>query len=153
MKTQLSHLQQKQTFLKIFIFTFVTVMIWVGLTLFRTQQRPGITPLQQKMAEPLNPNINAEVFDLVEQKKFYSPEELTDFPIYALVTVKGGEKELVVFSASDRSQKFAETLATEESVDNSPEAAQPAEPTPESSEPPASQLEPAPEAPTAPAGQ
>jgi hypothetical protein len=44
MKSQLNQLQKKQTLLRIFIFTLVTVIIWVGLTLFRTQQETGIRP-------------------------------------------------------------------------------------------------------------
>lgn len=105
MKTQLAQLQQKQTFLKILIFTLVTVMVWVGLTLFRTQQRTGITPELLKMAEALNPNINEAVLSEIEQKRAYSPEELNDFPIYSITTDRTGEQQLVVFSASDRQRR------------------------------------------------
>jgi hypothetical protein len=112
MKTQFSSLQHKQTLLKIMIFTLVTVIIWVGLTLFRTQRETGITPKQQLLAEPLNPNINMSVLERLEQKRYYTPEELADFPIYSLVVTKAGEEQLVVFSAADRSQRPATGLET-----------------------------------------
>lgn len=105
MKTQLAQLQQKQTFLKIFIFTLVTVIIWIALTLFSTQQRTSITPQLLKMADALNPNINESVLVEIEQKRAFSPEELNDFPIYTIMTNKQGEQELVVFSAADRSRR------------------------------------------------
>ncbi|GEM_PF-995913 len=109
MKTQLSQLQQKQTFLKILIFTLVTVIVWVGLTLFRTQRETGISPELLKMAEALNPNINEEVISQIEQKRAFSPEELSDFPVYSIVTSKTGEESIVVFTASDRSRRVLET--------------------------------------------
>lgn len=108
MKSQLNQLQKKQTLLKIFIFTLVTVIIWVGLTLFRTQQETGIRPELIKKAEALNPNINVEVIEQLEQKQAYTAEELADFPIYSILTTKSGEEQLVVFSASDRTKKVVQ---------------------------------------------
>jgi len=105
MKSQLSQLQKRQTLLKIFIFTLVTVIIWVGLTLFRTQQETGIRPELITKSEALNPNINIEVVDQLEQKRQYTDQELSDFPIYTIFTTKSGEEQLVVFSASDRTKQ------------------------------------------------
>jgi hypothetical protein len=102
MKTQLSSLQHKQTFLRIMIFTLVTVMIWVGITLFGTQRETGIKPELLVLAEPLNPNINTQVIERVEQKRYFSPEELADFPIYTFVVSKTGEESIVVVNAGDR---------------------------------------------------
>lgn len=105
MKSQLSQLQKKQTLLKIFIFTLVTVFVWVGLSLFRTQQQTGIKPELIDKSEALNPNINTEVIDQIEQKRAFSDLELADFPIYSIVTTKSGEQQLVVFSAADKSRR------------------------------------------------
>lgn len=107
MKSQLSQLQQKQTLLKIFIFTLVTIIIWVGLTLFRTQQQTGIRPELLVKAEALNPNISVQVIDQIEQKRVFTEAELSDFPIYSIVTLKTGEQQLVVFSASDKERREA----------------------------------------------
>lgn len=103
MKTQLSSLQHKQTFLRIMIFTLVTVMIWVGITLFSTQRETGIKPELLILAESLNPNINTQVIERVEQKRYFSPEELADFPIYTYVVSRTGEESIVVVNAGDRS--------------------------------------------------
>lgn len=108
MKTQLAQIQQKQTFLKILIFTLVTIMVWVGLTLFRTQNRTAITPELLKLAEPLNPNLNEGVIAELEGRQSYTAEELSDFPIYSLVTTKQGEQQLVIFSASDKTRRQVE---------------------------------------------
>ncbi len=103
MQTRISSLQHKQTLLRIMIFTLVTVIIWVGLTLFRTQRQTGISATQQQLAEPLNPNIDINVLNRLEQKRYYSPEELADFPVYSVIVTKSGEEQTVVFSAADHS--------------------------------------------------
>lgn len=127
MKSQLSQLQKRQTLLRIFIFTLVTVIIWVGLTLFRTQQETGIRPELITKSEALNPNINIEVVNQLEQKRQYTDQELSDFPIYTIFTTKSGEEQLVVFSASDRSKQTV--------ITDTPEATSP----PQSQEAPQTQ--------------
>lgn len=107
MKTQLSTLQRNQTFLKILIFTLVTVIIWVGMTLFRTQRSTEISPELIRLSEPLNPNINLAVIERIEQKRSFTPEELADFPIYSLFVSRTGEEQMVVFNASDRAKRPA----------------------------------------------
>jgi len=109
MKSQLSQLQKKQTLLKILIFTLVTVIVWVGLSLFRTQQETGIRPALVTKAEALNPNINVEVIDQIQQKTEYSDGDLNDFPIYSLFTTKSGEEQMVVFSAIDKTKRNVST--------------------------------------------
>lgn len=113
MKSQLSQLQKKQTLLRIFIFTLVTVIIWVGLTLFRTQKETGIRPALITKAEPLNPNINIEIIDQIEQKREFTDADLNDFPIYSIFTTKNGEEQMVVFSASDKTKRNVTTPGTE----------------------------------------
>jgi hypothetical protein len=109
MKTHLSSLQRNQTFLRIMIFTLVTVIIWVGITLFKTQNDTGISPKELRLAVPLNPNINVDVLTRIEQKRTFSQAELSDFPIYSIVTSKTGEEELIIFNASDKSKQSTKT--------------------------------------------
>lgn len=153
MKTQLSTLQRNQTFLKILIFTLVTVIIWVGMTLFRTQRSTEISPELIRLSEPLNPNINMAVIERVEQKRSFSPEELADFPIYSLFVSRTGEEQMVVFNASDRSRRpagaAAETPPTGDEPITTPETNDPqsSDAQPEG-EQPVQNDQPAPEQPT-----
>ena len=131
MKSQLSSLQHKQTFLRLMIFTLVTVMIWVSITLFSTQRETGIKPELLVLAETLNPNINTQVLERVEQKRYFSPEELADFPIYALDSSSVGEGNTVVVNAVD---KAAASNNQDEPTNISPDG-QPAESTPQPTAP------------------
>jgi hypothetical protein len=95
MAISLNNLQQKQTLLRILVFTLVTVVIWVALTIFRSQQKTGISPELQKLAEPLNPNIDIQVIERIEQKKAYTESELQSFPILKIIRNKEGEDQIV----------------------------------------------------------
>jgi len=121
MKTQMSALHRSQTFLRILIFTLVTAIIWVGLSLFRTQEETGISPKLLKLAEPLNPNINIDVLSRIEQKRGFTEQELSDFPIYSISTDKSGGEQVVVFTAGDKVKKAVQT----ESASSSAAAVQP----------------------------
>ncbi len=89
-KTTIKSLQNQQTFLKLLIFSFVTVMIWIAFSIFSSQQKPQISAELQKMAIPLSPNIDMDVISRIEQKKDYSDQELSNFVIYTLVQDKTG---------------------------------------------------------------
>lgn len=116
MKNQLSSLQHRQTILKIMIFTLVTAVIWVGLTLFRTQQKTEISPELQKLAIPLNPNLNLGALTRIEAKKEYTEQDLSDFPVYSLVIDRGTGEKVVVFNASDKSRSNQAAQAQQKAV-------------------------------------
>ncbi len=100
MQSHLQDLKQRQAVLRILIFTFVTAMIWIGISIFRTQQVTETSPELLRLAEPLNPNINLEVVSRIEQKKGYQSEELTDFPLFLFTEDETGKKTVIVDSPS-----------------------------------------------------
>ncbi len=89
---QLKSLQKRKELLIILLFLFVIIIFWIGLSLFTSQQKLGITSEQKKLAQPLTPNINISVLEKVEQKRVFSEFELQDFPIYALYQDGGTTK-------------------------------------------------------------
>jgi hypothetical protein len=81
---QIGGLRRNQQFLYIGLFTLVAVIVWVAGSLFQSQRKTGISSELQKMALPLNPNINTFVIDRIESKTSYSNEELAEFEIFRL---------------------------------------------------------------------
>lgn len=75
-------LQDNQKVLTIMIFSLITVVVWVILSLVRSQRSETIDPELTALSQPLNPSINTEVLTEIEQKRAYSEAELRDFPIY-----------------------------------------------------------------------
>lgn len=86
----LKSLQQKQIFLRILIFSFATVLVWVGFSLVLSQQQTGISPELQKLAVPLNPNIHLEIVDQIQQKRAFTDQELQNFPVLRVVHNSNG---------------------------------------------------------------
>lgn len=108
-KTGLSELYQRQRLLQIGIFSLVTVIVWVGFSLIRSQQKTSISPELRKLAEPLTPSINEEVITELEGKRFYTAQELSAFPIYKIQVSVDGRSESVV--TIDTPEPVAETTS------------------------------------------
>lgn len=87
-------LQQKQGFLRLLIFSLATVMIWVGFSLFLSQQHTGISPELQVLAKPLNPNIHLEVIGQIQQKRAFSDTDLQNFQILHVIHNSDGSESI-----------------------------------------------------------
>ena len=87
-------LQQKQGFLRLLVFSLVTVMIWVGVSLFLSQQQTGISPELQALAKPLNPNIHLEVINQIQQKRAFSDADLQNFQILHVIHKSDGSESI-----------------------------------------------------------
>lgn len=83
--TALQTLQHQQIFLRILLFSFTTVIIWLAFSIFLSQHRTEISPELQQLAIPLNPNIHLDVIDQIQQKRTFTDQELQDFPITRIV--------------------------------------------------------------------
>jgi len=110
MKSRLSSLQHSQALLRILVFSFFTVIVWIGFTLFQSQQQTGISPDLQLMAVPLNPNIDTQVIDRIQQKHFYTDQELSNFPIFRVVVDQGGVEHIVTSPATVDNGSGTQTL-------------------------------------------
>lgn len=92
MNSPIHPLEQKQTILKIAIFSFFTIVVWIGFSVFESQQKTGIDPALLKLAIPLNPVINIDVINQIQQKRSYSDSELSQFTISKIVIDQNGNQ-------------------------------------------------------------
>lgn len=93
---KLSGLRFKQQALYLMIFSFVTVVVWIGGSLFSSQKRTGVSPELLELAKPLNPTINTALLDEIESRKNYTDEELKYFQVYKIIKSKDGRIQQVV---------------------------------------------------------
>lgn len=84
MPSSLDSLQQRQIFMRLLIFSLITVMVWVFFSLFRTQQQTQIPPELLKLAEPLNPTIDLDTLNKIEQERGFSASDMQGFSIYRI---------------------------------------------------------------------
>lgn len=95
-KKKLAGLRVKQRVLYLLIFSFVTVLVWVGGSLFSSQSKSGISPELKNLAKPLNPVINVELIREIGQKKHFTNQELESFQIYKLLKSKDGRAQRII---------------------------------------------------------
>ncbi len=83
---ELLGLQHKQQLLGVLVFSLVTVVVWVSISMITSQTKNTISPVLLKLAKPLTPTLATETIELLEEKRSFTAEELSDFPIYHTVT-------------------------------------------------------------------
>lgn len=92
----LEALRNRQMLFRIFIFTLVTVVFWIGFSIFFSQQKTKVAIDTQKHTEPLNPNINQEVLKELATRKSYTDQELIEFPIYDRIVDEDSLSRLII---------------------------------------------------------
>lgn len=115
-QTQLKKLQQRKELLMIFMFLFVIVLFWIGLSIFSSQQKLGITAEQKKLALPLSPNIEVSVVEKLEQKKWYEDWELQSFPVYAVLQSIGVSDTVDITNLPEPSPESTQSAQTTQFV-------------------------------------
>jgi len=100
-KKKLSSLKIKQQALYVMIFSFVTVVVWISGSLFKSQRKTGIAPDLLELATPLSPTINVGLIDRIEESQNYSDQVLANFQIYRIIKSKDGRIQQVVPIESD----------------------------------------------------
>lgn len=111
---ELNNLQHRQQLLYILLFSFATVIVWIGVSLLSSQQRTGIPPEVQLLATPLNPTINLQVLNDIRNKRAYTDQELTSFPIYKVVSDRqSGGTQIIDISQPTPVETTPLTVGTE----------------------------------------
>ena len=91
---QLARLRNRRDLLAILLFLLVIIVFWIGLGIFSSQQKSGISATQRQISQPLNPSLDTSVIEKLELKDVYSEAELRDFSIF-VVTDSQGQAVLV----------------------------------------------------------
>ncbi len=79
---ELNQLKERKDLLLFLIFLFVIIIIWILISITSVQGKVVIEAEQRLLARPLVPNLNNEVIEIIKSRKYYSQQELDDFPIY-----------------------------------------------------------------------
>ena len=95
MTKNLNALRQRQALVRVLIFSLVTVIIVIIFNIFQSQQKTGLSTELQTLAEPLNPNIDLEVIQRLQQKRAFTSNELASFPINRIVRQSNGDEVVV----------------------------------------------------------
>lgn len=124
----LEALRRREGLFRVFVFTLVTALFWIGFSIFQAQSQTKVSVDIRKHTEPLNPNINRAILEELSQRKRYTPEELQQFPLYERIVDDNGVSQIVIAGTvvtttdNDEDEETPEPIVT-------PDASESAQPT------------------------
>ncbi|HBL51859.1 MAG: hypothetical protein A3D24_03030 [Candidatus Blackburnbacteria bacterium RIFCSPHIGHO2_02_FULL_39_13] len=72
--------KKKGSFLTIFaIITTITIIMWISVSAYLNFKKVDLSSVPPNVLSPLNPNLDKEVFTLLEKKRLMSEEEISSF--------------------------------------------------------------------------
>ena len=74
-------LLKRKDVLYIFILGLVVVVAWIGISVYSSLRKTTIPPEVAKQTIPLNPVIDTQILDNLQNRTLYSKEELQSFPL------------------------------------------------------------------------
>ncbi len=104
-------LRTREALLRVLIFTMVTVLFWIGFSIFFSQQKTKVKVDTQKHTLPLNPNIDAKTVDELATRKTYTEQELSGFPIYDRIVGEDKVSHLVIAGTDETTPAFSASEA------------------------------------------
>ena len=99
---QLANLKQKKQLMIILIFFFVVIITWTMISLFTSQQKISVSKDLRDLSKPLTPTLNEKIFSKLEKKRLYTKSELSNFPIFKVVSTKDGKISRLVEISSEK---------------------------------------------------
>ena len=75
------------------IFTTITVVVWVGLEIYRAANKSTITLVLQEQLEPLDASLDVETIATLKQRRLISVQELVQTPEIVTFEVKTASPE------------------------------------------------------------
>lgn len=101
---ELNQLRHKQYLMYLLVFSLVTIVIWVGVSLFASQTTSQVDPELTQLSKPLNPTIDVSTLTKLQQKTTFDPNLFNDFPIYVTVIRTPGEPSVVSTLQAERNR-------------------------------------------------
>ncbi|KUK79486.1 MAG: hypothetical protein XD95_0355 [Microgenomates bacterium 39_7] len=129
---QLEKLKSEKKLLISLIFALVAVFLWVTISILSIGKTQIVEPGLVELAQPLVPNLDQNVLEDIEKKRYIESDQLTTFPIYVLAEVNSGNYQLI-----DVVNQSVQDFINEESV----ELETPNEKLPEQSSPDSAEVE------------
>lgn len=67
------------TLVHLAITTTITIIAWIGFSVYRTLTTPALVDVPAEILQPLNPELNVATLDKIEQRVFFKEEEIAEF--------------------------------------------------------------------------
>lgn len=105
-RNDLEKLKNNRVFLIVMILLFVCAMFWTTLGLVNSQANSVISAEQRQLSKPLNPTLNVGIISKLETKRFMNDAELSNFPVFKVITDGGSISRIVPLSVNADNYNF-----------------------------------------------
>lgn len=95
-QSDIKKMRKNKQFLAILILLFIGLFFWVIVSLVTSQTSEKISPELTKLSAPLTPALDIATLEQIEQKRAYTPQELSQFTIYKVLTTRDGRSQRIV---------------------------------------------------------
>lgn len=100
-----------QDLLIIASFTLITVIIWIGLTIYQSLKTPTIPKVLEDQLRPIKSDFDTQAIDALNLRKRVSQQELDQLPVRALeFETKETEKRRESTSSAQPAEPEEETI-------------------------------------------
>lgn len=106
--------------LTIAIFTLITVIVWIGITVYQSFKISTTPKIVQEQLKPLRPDFDTEVIDALNLRRKISQEELDRLPPRILELGIEGASEIQESTYSAQPKAVPEEMLIEESSETMP---------------------------------
>lgn len=109
---ELQQLKHKQYLMYLLIFSLVTIVIWVGISLIVSQNTEQVDPELTVLSSSLNPNIDTSALDTLSAKTPYDSQLMQNFPIYMFIVRQVGQPAELTTLQAEKQQSAATPTPT-----------------------------------------
>lgn len=106
---------KRRALLILIVISLACLLIWIGVSIYFSFKKTTLPPNVQKQLSPLTPVIDTKALKELEQRKQYTPEELTGFDVIKEIIIDensvGGKKNTTVPTPSPKSTSSATSSA------------------------------------------
>ncbi len=113
LKEQLDKLKREKLFLVILSLFFVAVLLWVGLSIFISQQRVLVEADLISLSQPLVPSLNRELLEELATRKYFTDNQLESFSIYVWKSIDETEELKIIDIVNGQIVQVDESLENE----------------------------------------
>lgn len=113
LKEQLDKLKREKLFLVILSLFFVAVLLWVGLSIFMSQQRVLVEADLISLSQPLVPSLNRELLEELATRKYFTDNQLESFSIYVWKSIDETEELKIIDIVNGQIVQVDESLENE----------------------------------------
>lgn len=115
--------QKTPSFVVIGILTVITILFWIGFSVYRIFSKPESIETSKEILEPISPSLDTQTLDKVAQRIFFNEGEVPQNLILVPSPTPSASPSAEIQNLPSENEQAATGSATEQSATSSGETA------------------------------